>query len=130
MRKIAACDESCPEWSYLTPCKEISCKHINAYSTLASYSSINLKFVVILIEWYKYGYLTENLPRPIMKEYQFTPSSKMLTITEGLEVEVELLAKRVAFRYFTETFCTIYSIFSDPYYPYHFFDLDFASSSF
>ena len=61
--------------------------------------------MVILIEWYKYGYLTENLLRPIMKEYQFTPSSKMLTITEGLEVEVELLAKRVAFRYFSDTIC-------------------------
>ncbi|XP_063692288.1 BOS complex subunit NOMO3-like isoform X2 [Bolinopsis microptera] len=35
--------------------------------------------------------------RPIMKEYQFTPSSKMLTITEGLEVDVKLVARRVAF---------------------------------
>ena len=40
MRKIAACDDSCPERSYLQPCKEISSGHRNAYSTLASYSSI------------------------------------------------------------------------------------------
>ena len=39
MRKIAACDDSCPERSYLQPCKEISSGHRNAYSTLASYSS-------------------------------------------------------------------------------------------
>ena len=36
--------------------------------------------------------------RPIMKEYQFTPSSKMLTITEGLEVTLEMIAERVSFR--------------------------------
>ena len=36
--------------------------------------------------------------RPIMKEYKFTPSSKMLTISEGLEVEVELSAERIAYR--------------------------------
>ena len=41
--KIAACDDSCPETSYLQPCKEISSGHRNAYSTLASYSSINFK---------------------------------------------------------------------------------------
>jgi len=35
--------------------------------------------------------------RPILKEYKFTPSSKMLTVSEGLEIEVELNAERVAY---------------------------------
>ena len=34
-----------------------------------------------------------------MKEYEFTPSSKMLTVSEGLEVNIDLSAKRTAYRY-------------------------------
>ena len=32
-----------------------------------------------------------------MKEFQFTPSSKMLTISEGEEMNVDMVAVRVAF---------------------------------
>jgi len=35
--------------------------------------------------------------RPIMKEFQFTPSSKMLSISEGEEMNIDMVAVRVAF---------------------------------
>lgn len=35
--------------------------------------------------------------RPIMKEYRFTPSSKMVTVAEGATVQVQVRAERIAF---------------------------------